>query len=71
MDGLHAPLHAPEDRRHGQDKTLLMTTILADGINLGLTKMAESCPGTTYAKLSWLQAWHIATKPIRRRWPSW
>jgi TnpA family transposase len=22
-------------------------------------KMAEACPGTTYAKLSWLQAWHI------------
>jgi len=37
----------------------LLTTILADGINLGLTKMAESCPGTTYAKLAWLQAWHI------------
>ncbi|WP_341824578.1 Tn3 family transposase, partial [Escherichia coli] len=29
-----------------------------DAINLGLTKMAESCPGTTYAKLAWLQAWH-------------
>ena len=42
-----------------KDKTLLLTTILADGINLGLTKMAESCAGTTYAKLSWLQAWHI------------
>ena len=42
-----------------KDKTLLMTTILADGINLGLTKMAESCPGATYAKLSWLQAWHV------------
>lgn len=42
-----------------KDKMLLLTTILADGINLGLTKMAESCPGTTYAKLSWLQAWHI------------
>ena len=42
-----------------KDKTLLLTTILADGINLGLTKMAESCPGSTYAKLSWLQAWHI------------
>jgi TnpA family transposase len=42
-----------------KEKTLLLTTILADGINLGLTKMAESCPGTTYAKLSWLQAWHI------------
>ena len=42
-----------------KDKTLLMTTILADAINLGLTKMAESCPGTTYARLSWLQAWHV------------
>lgn len=42
-----------------KDKTLLLTTILADAINLGLTKMAESCPGTTYAKLAWLQAWHI------------
>ncbi|WP_232461084.1 Tn3 family transposase [Burkholderia ubonensis] len=42
-----------------KDKTLLLTTILADAINLGLTKMAEACPGTTYAKLSWLQAWHI------------
>ena len=41
-----------------KDKHLLLTTILADAINLGLTKMAESCPGTTYAKLAWLQAWH-------------
>ena len=41
------------------DKALLLTTILADAINLGLSKMAESCPGTTYARLSWLQAWHI------------
>lgn len=42
-----------------KDKNLLLTTILADAINLGLTKMAESCPSTTYAKLAWLQAWHI------------
>ncbi|CZF80988.1 Tn3 family transposase [Grimontia marina] len=42
-----------------QDRIMLMTTLLADGINLGLTKMATSCPGTSYAKLSWLQAWHI------------
>ena len=33
------------------DKALLLTAILADGINLGLTKMAESCPGTTYPAL--------------------
>jgi TnpA family transposase len=41
------------------DNKLLLTVILSDAINLGLTKMAESCPGTTYSKLSWLQAWHI------------
>jgi hypothetical protein len=42
---------APEDQHR------LLTTILADAINLGLSKMAECCPGTTYARLSWLQAW--------------
>lgn len=42
-----------------EDKILLLTTVLADAINLGLSKMAESCPGTTYSRLSWLQAWHI------------
>jgi hypothetical protein len=35
-----------------KNKHLLLTTILADAINLGLTKMAESCPDMTYAKLS-------------------
>jgi len=40
-------------------RILLLTAILADAINLGLRKMTDSCPGTTYAKLSWLQAWHI------------
>ena len=42
-----------------EDKTLLLTAILADSINLGLSKMSESCPGVTYSKLSWLQDWHI------------
>ena len=41
------------------NKTLLLTPILSDAINLGLRKMAEATPGTTYSKLSWLQAWHI------------
>lgn len=45
-----------------KERTLLLSAILADGINLGLTKMAESSPGTTYAKLSWLQAWYIRDK---------
>ena len=41
------------------DRILLLTAILADAINLGFTKMSESCPDVTYTKLSWLQAWHI------------
>lgn len=47
--------------RHGKprNKKLLMTTILADGINLGLSKMAESCPGTTKTSLEGIQAWYI------------
>jgi len=48
-----------KSNERAKDKHLLLTAVLADGINLGLSKMAESCPGTTYAKLAWLQAWHI------------
>lgn len=33
-----------------------------DGINLALTKMAESCPGTTRASLENMQAWYIRNK---------
>ena len=35
-----------------KDHALLLTTLLADGLNLGLTKMAEACPGSTPAKLA-------------------
>jgi len=42
-----------------KDRKLLLTTILADGINLGLTKMAESCPGVTKSSLEGIQAWYI------------
>ena len=55
-----------------KDKTLLMTTILADGINLGLTKrwpspaLAPPTPGCLGCKPG-----TFATEPIRRRWPSW
>ena len=38
---------------------VLLTAILADAINLGLTKMAEACASATFARLSWLAAWHI------------
>jgi len=42
-----------------EDKNLLLTIVLSDAINLGLNKMSDSCPGTNYQKLAWLQSWHI------------
>jgi TnpA family transposase len=42
-----------------QDRAVLLTAILADAINLGLTKMHEACPGTSYARLSWLHDWYV------------
>jgi Tn3 transposase DDE domain-containing protein len=42
-----------------EDRSLSLTAILADAINLGLAKMAEVCPGTSLAKPAWLVAWHI------------
>ncbi|EPR9285699.1 Tn3 family transposase, partial [Escherichia coli] len=39
--------HLKNNNVRPKDGRLLLTTILADGINLGLTKMAESCPGAT------------------------
>jgi TnpA family transposase len=42
-----------------KDQILLLTAILADGINLGISKMAEACPGTTARKLDWLASLHI------------
>ena len=46
-------------REPAQERELLLTVILSDAINLGLRKMSASCPGTTYTKLTRLQAWHI------------
>ena len=42
-----------------KDQILLLTAILADGINLGISKTAEACPGTTARKLNWLASLHI------------
>ena len=52
-----------------KDKTLLLTTI--PPTRPGSDQNGRVLPGTTYAKLSWLQARTSAMKPIRRRWPSW
>ncbi|HAY95397.1 MAG TPA: hypothetical protein DCY70_16105 [Shewanella sp.] len=42
-----------------KNKSALLTVILSDAINLGLSKMAEACPGTTFHKLDTVRAWHV------------
>ena len=42
-----------------QDRATLLTAVLADGINLGLTRMAESCRGPTLRQLAWTHDWHV------------
>lgn len=40
--------------------------MLADAINLGLSKMAEACPGITARELDWLASMHIYEETYSR-----
>src|SRR5271165_124704 len=51
---LHLRTQAPPKNRQA-----LLTAILADGINLGLTRMSEACHETTWRQLSWTADWHV------------
>jgi TnpA family transposase len=46
--------------RQADDRNALLTVILADGINLGLTRMADSCHGASMRQLAHLHDWHIS-----------
>src|SRR5262249_33198984 len=50
-------------------RALLLSAILADGINLGITRMAEACPGISASALSRIATWHFAKRPIPKRSP--
>src|SRR6201993_2318686 len=41
------------------DSRVLMASLLADGLNLGLTRMAEACTIASLGKLAWVADWHI------------
>lgn len=45
--------------RPAENRTALLTAVLADGINLGLTRMADTCQGVTLRQLAWVHDWHI------------
>ncbi len=43
----------------GADNRILMAGLLADGLNLGLTRMAEACSVASLGQLAWMSDWHI------------
>jgi Tn3 transposase DDE domain len=45
--------------RPAENRMALLTAVLADGINLGLTRMADTCRGVTLRQLAWVHDWHI------------
>lgn len=42
-----------------EDREALLSSILADGINLGLARMAEACKTVSLRRLTWTSDWHI------------
>ena len=42
-----------------EERQDLLTVILADGINLGLTRMAEAVPGCSFKRLSRIADWYV------------
>jgi TnpA family transposase len=51
-----------------KDKKVLYAALHADGINLGLVKMAEATddPKTTYERLAWASDWHVRDETYQR-----
>jgi hypothetical protein len=50
-------------RRTGRtcgDRPALLTCILADGINLGLTHMSETCRGASLRQLALVHDWYVS-----------
>lgn len=41
------------------DSRILMAGLIADGLNLGLTRMAEACRIASLGQLAWTSDWHI------------
>jgi TnpA family transposase len=49
-----------------KEKELLLTAILANGLNLGLDRMAEACPGMSPSRLYTTEQWHVRKETYAR-----
>jgi hypothetical protein len=64
---LCAPLHASSNRPTHKDRpTDPFTIVLADAINLRLSKMAKSCPGSLVSQARYARAWHVRDETLRQ-----
>ena len=50
----------------GDDRRVVLTAVLADATNLGLTRMAAACSLASYRQLAWTAAWHLREETYRR-----
>jgi TnpA family transposase len=48
------------------DRRIVLTAVLADATNLGLTRMAKACSVASYRQLAWTAAWHLREETYRR-----
>jgi TnpA family transposase len=44
----------------------VLTAVLADATNLGLTRMADACSVASYRQLTWTAGWHLREETYRR-----
>ena len=48
------------------DPRVVLTAVLADATNLGLTRMAEACSVASYRQLAWTAGWHLREDTYRQ-----
>jgi hypothetical protein len=49
-----------------EDERVILTAVLADATNLGLTRMAEACSVASYRQLAWTAGWHLSEEGYSR-----
>jgi hypothetical protein len=48
------------------DRRVVLTAILADATNMGLTRMADACTVASYRQLAWNAGWHLREDTYRQ-----
>jgi TnpA family transposase len=49
-----------------RDRRAVLTAVLADGTNLGLTRMADACSEMALSRLAWAASWHLSEETYKQ-----